>query len=170
MWKDIEGYEGFYQVSDEGQVRRILKDGRTRPVKGKEGSKYYSVDLCVHGKSKAYNVHRLVAETFLPKPEGMTEVNHIDGNKKNNHVENLEWVTQKGNLIHAMEQLHHFPFGKPARKVNCINAETGEVIQSFPSLADAARAVGKASARTGITLVCQGMQNKAYGYKWEYAD
>lgn len=116
MWKDIKGYEGFYQVSDEGQIRRILKDGRTKPVKGKEGSKYYTVDLCVHGKCKGFNVHRLVAEAFLEKPEGTTEVNHIDGNKKNNHVENLEWVTQKGNLIHAMEQLHNFPFGKPARK------------------------------------------------------
>lgn len=170
MRKDIKGYEGLYQISDEGQVRRIHKDGSTRPVKGKGGSKYYTVDLCKDGKPKCFNVHRLVAEAFLEMPEGCKEVNHKDGNKKNNHVDNLEWVTQKENLLHAIEQLQHYPFGKPARKVNCIDAETGEIIQTFPSLMDAARACGKASARTGITLVCQGLQNKAYGYKWEYVD
>lgn len=169
MWKDIKGYEGYYQVSDEGEIRRLLKGGRTKPVKKREGL-YYTVCLSKKCEKRTFNVHRLVAETFLEKPEGASEVNHKDGNKHNNHLENLEWVTPRENYIHAMEQLNHFPWGKPARKVNCLNAETGEIVASFHSLAEAAKAVGKMSARTSITHVCQGYQQKAYGYKWEYAD
>lgn len=170
MWKDIKGFEGLYQISDEGQVRRFFKGGRVKFVKGKEGSKYYTVDLCNKGVKKACSIHRLVAEAFLEKPDGADEVNHKDGNKKNNHVSNLEWVSQKENLIHAMEQLHHFPYGKPPRKVRCIDKENGETIAEFPSLADAARSIGKISARNTITLACQGLQQTAYGFRWEYID
>lgn len=170
MWKDIEGYEGYYQVSDEGQVRRIKKDGTYRMLKNKEGSKYYTVDLCKKGTRKGANVHRLVAETFLGKPEGRMEVNHKDGNKKNNRLENLEWVTPRQNFEHAINELKHFPWGKPAKRVKAIDPETNEVVAEFQSLADAAKAVGKISARSSITLVCQGYQNTAYGYKWEYVD
>jgi hypothetical protein len=168
MWKDVKGYEGLYQVSDKGEVRRLLYN-KTRPVKPRDGQ-YNTVTLSKNGIKKSHAIHRMVAEAFLERPQGATEVNHKDGVKHHNNVENLEWVTQRENRLHAMNELNHFPFGKPARKVKCINADTGELIQEFPSLADAARAVGKMSARTGITLVCQGMQNKAYGYKWEYAD
>lgn len=170
MWKDIKNYEGVYQVSDEGHIRRVLKNGKTKPLKECNGVHYNTVCLCKNREKHTVYVHRAVAEAFLTRPKGTTEVNHKDGNKRNNRLENLEWVTQKGNLFHAMNELNHFPFGKPARKVKCLDAETGELIQEFASLADAARAVGKMSARTAITLVCQGMQNKAYGYKWEYVD
>lgn len=169
MWKDIEGYEGRYQVSDDGRVRRIKSHGRTRELKNREGL-YYTVSLCKEGNKHTYAVHRLVAETFLEKPEGATEVNHKDGNKKNNDISNLEWVSQRLNRIHAMETLNKPPFGKPAKKIRCLDPETGETVQEFHSLMDAARAVGKASARTPITFVCQGLQNTAYGYKWEYIE
>lgn len=169
MWKDIKGYEGLYQISDQGEVRRLLKDGKTRLLRPRSGT-YYTVALSKNNRPKTFNVHRLVAENFLEEQMYKREVNHIDGDKHNNKIENLEWVTPKENLVHAMEKLNHYPWGKPARKVKCINADTGEVIQEFPSLADAARAVGKLTARSGITAVCQGYQAKAYGYKWEYAD
>ena len=169
MWKDIKGYEGLYQISDKGEVRRLLKDGRTKPVKPRDGV-YYTVSLSKDCKYTSFNVHRLVAEHFLEKTAEQTEVNHKDGDKKNNNVENLEWVTQKENLIHAMEQLNHYPFGKPNRRVKCINPETDEVVQEFYSLAEAARSIGKTSARVGITACCNGLQNSAYGYKWQYAD
>lgn len=167
MWKDIKDYEGFYQVSDEGQVRRILKSGRTKPVKNRDG-KYYTVNLSKPGQKKCCNVHRLVAEHFLDKPEGATEVNHKDGNKKNNNVSNLEWVTSWENRVHAMEELHHFPFGKPAKKVRCRDPKTNEIVAEYHSLADAARHIGKMSAKSQITLVCQGYVDSAYGYCWEY--
>lgn len=170
MWKDIKGYEGYYQVSDEGQIQRILKDGRTKTVKNRPNGKYYTVCLSKKGEKFTYAVHRLVAETFLGLPEERMEVNHKDGNKKNNRLENLEWVTQTENRIHAMEELNHFPFGKPARKINQLDPNTGEVIAHYHSLSDAAKAVGKISARSSISLVCQGYQQTAYGSKWEYAD
>lgn len=170
MWKDIKGYEGFYQVSDDGRVQRVLKDGSTKPVKNRPNGKYYTVCLSKKGEKCTYAVHRLVAEAFLGVPEGRMEVNHKDGDKKNNHIENLEWVTSSQNRIHAMEELNHFPFGKPARKIKCIDAHTGEVIAQFHSLSDAAKSVGKISARSSISLVCQGYQQTAYGCKWEYAD
>lgn len=170
MWKPVVGYEGLYEVSDQGEVRRILKDGRTRPMKIYKGNKYHTVCLCKNGVGTTSNVHRLVAEAFIGKSEKKKEINHKDGNKHNNRADNLEWVTQRENLIHAMETLNHFPYGKPARKVRCINPNTNEIIAEFPSLASAAKAVGKISARASITHVCQGYQGQAYGFKWEYAD
>ena len=169
MWKDIKDYDGIYQVSDDGQVRRILKGGRTKPVKCKDGL-YYTVSLSKNGKYTSFNVHRLVAEAFLERPVGTTEVNHKDGDKHNNNLENLEWVTQKENLIHAMQQLNHFPWGKPPKKVRCLDKDTGELVAEFNSISDAARSLGNTGNRSGITLVCQGYQKSAYGYRWEYAD
>lgn len=169
MWKDIKGYEGLYQISDEGQVRRFLKSGETKPVKPREGL-YLSVSLSKKGRYISHNIHRLVAESFLEKPKGALEVNHKDGNKWNNHVENLEWVSQRENLVHSIQVLQHFPFGKAPRKVRCLKAVTGELVAEFYSIAEASRAIGTYSARAGITSVCNGYQQTAYGYKWEFAD
>lgn len=168
MWKDIKGYEGFYQISDEGTVRRILKD-RTRDIKCREG-KYYTVNISKHGKKKTFAVHRLVAETFLERPEGYLEVNHKDGDKHNNRVENLEWVTQLENRTHAIRVLGKNPFGKQPRKVICKDPVTDEIVAEFHSIAEAARTLGKMSARAPITYACQGLQKTAFGYKWQYAD
>ena len=169
MWKDIEGYEGLYQVSDQGQVQRILSDGSTKMIKPRDGV-YLTVSLSKNSKSKSCNIHRLVAEAFLPREPYQNEVNHRDGDKHNNTLENLEWVTQKENLKHAIEELGKHPYGKPARKVKCIDMETGQVVAEYYSLAESARAIGKASARASITLCCQGLQNSAYGYRWEYGE
>ena len=166
IWKDVKDFEGRYQVSDEGDIRRVTKY-KTRLLKKRDG-KYYTIDLCIDGQKKSCSVHRIVAETFLEKPDGATEVNHKDGDKHNNRVENLEWVTQKENQDHMISQLNRFPFGKAPKKIRCLDALTGEPVCEYNSLADAARAIGKLSARTGITLVCQGYQSTAYGYKWEY--
>ena len=170
MWKDITGYEGLYQVSDDGHIRRILANGKTRPVKNRpSGNGYYTVCLSDHCKKKTFAVHRLVAETFLRVPTDM-EVNHKDGNKLNNNVDNLEWVTQKQNQHHAIQVLSKNPWGKPPRKVNCLDAETGELIAKFDSVSEASRSLNNSNARSRITLVCQGQQKTAYGYKWKYAD
>ena len=168
MWKDIKDYEGLYQVSDDGRVRRILNDGRTREIKNRDGV-YLTVSLSKRSIKKTFNVHRLVAEHFLPRPPKATEVNHKDGNKHNNNLSNLEWVTQRENLHHAMDVLGINPFGKPPRRVNCYDIN-GNFIKEYPSVSAAARSTGKRNARVGITLACQGEYRTAHGYKWEYAD
>jgi hypothetical protein len=105
IWKDIEGYGGLYQISNQGKVKsfrrttgkpyRILKQGITI-----WGYKY--VNLFNQG-GKMKTIHRLVALAFIPNPENKREVNHKDSNRLNNHVDNLEWVTSKENTRHAMD-------------------------------------------------------------------
>ena len=87
IWKDIEEYKGIYMVSDCGNVKRV-KSGRILQKKKRAG--YRSVVLCKSSVLKDFYVHRLVASAFLPNPEGKATVNHKDGNKLNNTVENLE--------------------------------------------------------------------------------
>lgn len=170
IWKDIKGYEGLYQASDEGFIRRLYKTSPPKILKGRNGLDYYTVSLSKNGEKISHSVHRLVAETFLEKPEGKTEINHKDGNKLNNNINNLEWVTQRENLIHANDVIGRPAFGKPARRVKCYDPLTGEFVREFRSVADASRFYGKISARTPITFACQGLQQTAYGLKWEYAD
>lgn len=97
VWKDIEGFEGLYQVSSLGRVRRA---GRIKKPHTDHGG-YLTVWLCKNSSQKCMKVHRLVAQAFIPNPECKRTVNHFDGNKKNNRVENLEWATHSENIIHA---------------------------------------------------------------------
>lgn len=113
QWKDILGYEEYYEVSNLGRVRskeRILphniNDGnyvkKPKILKTQEKKGYEFVAICIDGVRKALPVHRLVAKAFLPNPENKPQVNHIDGNKLNNRLDNLEWATAKENVDHAV--------------------------------------------------------------------
>jgi len=120
IWKDIKGYKGFYQVSNQGRVRSVdrvhkyLRQGKevTRRKKGiilspaTNDSGYLHVLLSRENKKEFLSVHGLVAKAFIYKEEEELEVNHIDGNKKNNEVDNLEWVTHQENVIHAFQVIH----------------------------------------------------------------
>lgn len=108
IWKDIQGYEGLYQVSNLGRVKSLARlDTRGQRVSekilklGKHRAGYFRVNLYKNGKMKQYLVHRLVALAFIPNPENKEQVNHIDGNKQNNVIENLEWCTHSENIQHA---------------------------------------------------------------------
>lgn len=106
-WREIEGYEGLYQVSNLGRVKSLFRvvmrsDGKPNTVNEKilkngMTKGYCAVVLCKDRKKKMYKVHRLVAMAFLSNPHNLPEVNHKDENKKNNHVDNLEWCTPKYN-------------------------------------------------------------------------
>lgn len=109
VWKDAPGFVGFYQVSSLGGLRRIAQANGTRPMRlvnpCVNSNGYLSTQLCVGGVPKNVRVHRLVAEAFLEPIDGKTEVNHKDGNKLNNSVENLEYVTRSENMKHARRVL-----------------------------------------------------------------
>ena len=96
IWKDIVGYEGLYQISNLGRVKRFLKTNE-RIISGEEVFGYIQVALYKKGKRKMVRVHKLVAEMFIPNPNGYTSINHKDWNRKNNIVDNLEWCTQTYN-------------------------------------------------------------------------
>lgn len=120
IWKDIEGYEGRYQVSNYGNVKSLYQEyygghGKKqliiRPEKlmalNKNNHGYIQVTLCKDGKYKSKKVHRLVLEAFTINPEYKPQVNHINGNKIDNHLDNLEWCTSKENIVHGIETLHN---------------------------------------------------------------
>lgn len=101
LWKSIEGYEGLYEVSNFGNVKSITRNKVMKPGSHKFGYRY--VILYKEGSNKSVLVHRLVADAFIPKISGEEDVNHIDGNKSNNCVENLEWVSKSENMKHAYQ-------------------------------------------------------------------
>lgn len=105
-WKNIVGYEGLYEVSNLGNIISLENKSNHKKVKylkcSKTKSGYLRAYLYKNKKRKCYMLHRLVALAFIPNPHNLPQINHIDGNKKNNKVENLEWCTQRDNNIHAI--------------------------------------------------------------------
>ena len=129
IWKDIEGYEGFYQVSNLGRIKSFVGYNgheyvnRVRilnPYKQKAGKTYNRsvVKLRKNGLPKDFKVHQLVANAFLPNPKGLKVINHIDGNPLNNEVSNLEWCTQKCNIRHSIDS------GMTVRTIHSIDRDT----------------------------------------------
>lgn len=107
IWKDIEGCEGKYQVSNKGRIKSLQDRGVKREKilsLLKHNSGYYSIGLMINGKCKHFLVHRLVAKAFIENPNNYNFVNHKDENKRNNDVENLEWCTKSYNAIYYLER------------------------------------------------------------------
>lgn len=133
IWKSVVGFEGFYEVSSYGQVRSVdrtvlsggfyrRRNGKllSQAIRNKHNAIYYVVGLYKEGKSKMKLVQCLVAKAFVPNPENKPQVNHIDGNKLNNHKTNLEWNTAKENKHHSMYVLNSYSHGEnhPDAKIN----------------------------------------------------
>lgn len=98
VWKDIKGFEGYYQVSNLGNVKSFSRGEHLLRLSG--GGKYIQVILCKAGKTYARLVHRLVAETFIPNPDNLPCINHKDENPKNNRADNLEWCSYQYNNVY----------------------------------------------------------------------
>ena len=115
IWKDINGYEGIYQISNTGRLKSLkrlfIRKNNINPYNKEEiilklqnnGKGYLFIRLSKNSKHKYYYIHRLVALHFIDNPSNKPAVNHKDGNKSNNNVNNLEWVTNSENQIHALE-------------------------------------------------------------------
>lgn len=137
IWRDITGYEGYYQVSNLGNVRscerkiidskckRIFKGKILKPTPSKGKLPYYYVSLSKQGKIKKKRIHVLVASEFIPNPEHKPQVNHKNGNPQDNRIDNLEWVTNSENTQHA------YNTGLRTKRVNLItyNGKTQNIRQ-----------------------------------------
>ena len=99
IWRDIEGFEGKYQVSSWGRVRNAITKCIIKPYSNEKG--YLKIGLTKDGKCVKFRVNRLVANAFIPNPYNLPQVNHKDGNKANNSFTNLEWITNDDNQKHA---------------------------------------------------------------------
>jgi hypothetical protein len=176
-WVDVKGYEGLYQINSFGVIRslpRMIKQGRRIVcAKGKvltqcnDGRGYMIVVLSKNGIHKSIRVHRLVADAFLPNPESKTEVNHIDGNKANNRVSNLEWATRNENMSHAFTTgLAKIPPAQEPKKV-AQYTKNGILVNIFSSIKHAGKHTG--TDASDICNCCRGKRKTAGGFAWQYA-
>ena len=175
VWKDIEGYDGLYQISSIGNVRSLNYnhiEGRVKNLRlVYDKNKYLIVCLSNKNRHKNYKVHRLVAEAFMPNPENNPEVNHKDGNKQNNTVGNLEWVTSKENQIHAYKTgLQKSKYGEDHHSSILISQYDlkGNFIKSYKGVCTAAKKLNINAC--GITACLRGRSKTAGGYVWKYAE
>ncbi len=185
-WRDIKGYEGKYQVSNLGNVRSMnyhRKEGCVRlliPNESNENGYPYVILAKEKGKYKSLKIHRLVAEAFIPNPQNKPVVNHKDGNKKNNCVSNLEWMTILENNLHAYHVLNKHPMrgykfdkNKNSKKVaQYYVSEEGYTYLLATYVSVKAAALINNLKDTSITQCCKG--NKMYGqvggYIWKYVE
>ena len=178
IWKDVTGYEGIYQVSNMGRVKRLEKRTRTwsgyktwkeiilKPIVQHTG--YAHIGLWDKGKQKQVRLHRLVAMAFCENydPLHKTHINHLNEDKLDNRACNLEWVTAKENTNYGGCIARRI-YGR-IKSVECIDGD-GNIVRSFKSQADA-NAWCSVSRNDGhIAACCRGHQKTAYGYRWQYA-
>ncbi len=169
MTKEIYGYI----ITDQGVLhsKRLGTPMKLTLSRTNKDGGYLQTNMRINGKHTCVRIHRLVAEAFIPNPDNKPEVNHINGIKTDNRVENLEWVNKSENILHAdstgLRRLDLTNSGaKHVRslKIRCI--ETGQV---FDGSGEAQRELGLTdAARKNITNVCKGRRKVSGGYRWEY--
>lgn len=177
IWKDIEGYEGLYQVSNLGRVKslaRVDAIGHFRKekilstycVRG-----YLLVTLCKNKKQTHFFVHRLVATAFIPNPDNLPVINHKSENKNENNIENLEWCTHNYNCNYGTRnkrsskaQLNRIDCSKRVYQYTL----DGVFVREWPSAKEIERQLG--FANQSINKCCNGKLKQAYGYIWRFKE
>lgn len=168
IYKDIEGYENLYQISNHGNVKSLgnektRKERILKPIKNHKG--YMQVILCKQGKPKLYLIHRLVAQAFIDNPNNLPQVNHIDEVKTNNASSNLEWVTPKQNNNYGTrnQRVAESNTNNPKLSKSVLCIETGVI---YASTMEVQRELG--FSQGNISSACNGGYNTAYGFHWCY--
>lgn len=181
IWKDIEGYEGLYQVSNLGNVRSLLF-GKTKTLKKRFCCGYFRVVLYKNGSSKSCLIHRLMAQAFLPNPNNLKFVNHKDECKTNNFIyvndegcvdllkSNLEWCDFRYNCNYGTRnergskaRVNHPILSKPIDQYTM----DGVFIKHWPSISEILRQLG--FHNNCIIECCKGISKQSYGFIWRYS-
>ena len=181
QWKDIEGFEGYYQVSNIGRIRSLDREVRhskngTLTLKGKvlkgvmDKDGYLLVHLSKEGKKKMFKVHRLVYSAFNGEIPSRMQVNHIDEDKMNNKLENLNLMTCKENINFGTrtERAAKTNTNNPLRSkpVIALNADS-KIVFEFPSTKEAGR---QGFDQSHLSKCCRGEQKTHRGYRWKYKE
>lgn len=179
IWKDIDGYAGLYQISNFGNLKSI-KNGNNKLIKLQKYQRYYRNNLWKNGAYQTFSIHRLVAKAFIPNPNNYPVVNHIDGNKLNNNVNNLEWCTQSHNCKESHRlglqipgiNSHKFPKGMIPYNVKKISQYDldGNFIKTWDTIKSAAISLNNGKYTSSISLCLSGKSKTAFGFIWRYAD
>lgn len=160
LWKDIEGFEGLYQVSNLGRIKSCFREGtKGGIIKQFLIDRYMKVHLYKGGESIFYFVHRLVAIAFIPNPDKKPQVNHINGNKYDNRAINLEWTTSQENIQHAIDTgLRQF------KKVG--QFKNGVLINEYINCLQASKQTG--IPQPNIWYCLNGKHKSCGGFEWRY--
>lgn len=173
LWKDVKGYEGLYQVSNLGRIKSFHKEDEIimKCFLSKNG--YVRVCLTKFGVGSKKLVHRLVAQAFIPNPNNLPQVNHKDGNKQNNKVDNLEWCTPSENMLHSYKNNLEKPpmlnkYGSSHVRATPVNQYdmSGNFIKRFGSIIEASIELN--IHPSCICNCCKNRRKSAGGFIWKH--